>query len=191
VKSELPRLATIGRHIGRICATTRTPISCSDLASETLEHWALKGVHEVTGVEPTTVYLHYNVDEGYLKNPSAIELANQVKSSCRFIEVPYPSVDADRLQSLSDDIARERVGAQDARLGSLLQCDAVVLVGGNKSAEQLVLLLNYIERLRFRAANPILFIPIPWIDGVGRAAHAAFRGVLDDADFVGSVVPSR
>ena len=168
-------------------------IACTDLQDETLEHWVLKGVSEAVsaGSPAVTAYLHFNTMDTYDKGLPARKLVADLEKTCRLVEIPYPFADPDRLRTLSDEIRREPVRAHDARMGSLLQSDVVVLVGGNKSAQHLVELMSFLDRHHIRVAKPIIFIPIPWIDGMGRIAFHEYKGRIDDADFVTKMVRDR
>jgi hypothetical protein len=185
-EKERARFQTIGFEVGRSCTTRGLAIACTDIQPETLEFWALKGVKEAVraGAPQPPIYLHFTAADAYAKGASSRQLVSEIEDSCRMVEIPYPYADADRLKALSDEIRSEQVTVHDARIGSLLKSDAVVLVGSQKSAQHLIQLMSFIDRHHIRAAKPMVFVPIPWIGGMGRTAHQEFRGLIDDADFV-------
>lgn len=179
----------IAQEVGRACARANMAIACTDLEPETLEHWALHGIaaEAPIGTKPVRVYFHFDAArENATQHPNA-ESKRLLDTRCESIRIPYPFVDSDRLSDVNDEIARERVRGHDSRMGSLLQADAVVLLGGNTSAKHMVQLMAFMERHHIRAAKPLLLIPIPWIAGMGRSCYQEFNGVLDEHEFVTKV----
>jgi len=188
---ERKRFEQIGVALGRSLRAADMAISCTDLNEETLEHWTLRGVQDAPREDLLPVYLHFNTADTYATGRPAQKLLAEIEGHCQLIEVPYPYADADRLKVVAEEISREQVRVHDARIGSLLQCDVVVLAGGGKSAQHLIQLMSFLERRHIRAAPPILFVPLPWVPGVGRIAYQEFKGSLTDPDFLASVIAKR
>lgn len=175
----------IGQEIGRCCVEGGIAISCSTLDLDTLEFWALKGVKKAMShsKRPFSIYFHYNIADSPYRSGDPEELYKNLPSTVRRIEVKYPHYDTFYKKNINDDIAYDRSDAHDARLGSLLQCDCVILVGGTHSAKHLVQLLTFIRKQRITVRKPILFIPIPWVGGTARKVFQAYTGVIEEMNF--------
>lgn len=172
----------LGRLVGEACATANASVSGSALNPDTLEYWALRGIESAASTQSARrwhAYLHFT-DEHSVYADAALDLRRTLKD--HLVEIRYPHYDARQRAVLNEDVSYDPSPAHDARLGSLLQCDAVVLLGGASSAQHLVQLLRFIGKHRVRAAKPIHFVPLPWAGGTGRRVYDTFSGVVEELD---------
>ncbi|HEY6179163.1 MAG TPA: CHAT domain-containing protein [Kofleriaceae bacterium] len=178
-------LRNIGQEIGRCCAINQMSLSGSQLEEGNLEYWAALGAKQALTERDKHVnfYLHYNRAEAPHAGESGRKIYDTLSCTIPVIDVRYPVQDHSSLAMLNDEINYQRMPSHDARIGSLFQCDAVLLLGGNNAARHLVQLIAFISRHHLRAANPIVFVPLPWAGGTAEKAFRAFNGIVEDLDF--------
>jgi len=184
---ERSRFETIGEELGRCVAERRMALSGSMIQPNTLEFWALKGALDHLAPRPCPIpfYLHFNgIEAPYI--PGDAERLYRTAAdggSIHMLEIKYPQHDSYYQNSVNDEIAYEKSSAHDARLGSLFQCDAVVLLGGSHSARHLVQMLAFLAQNKMRVSKPVLFLPLPWVGGTARKAFNAYHGIVEELDF--------
>ena len=183
--SNREEFSKIGRQIGQCCAMAGFALSCSMLNSNTLEYYALMGVREakVDHLREVSIYFHFNGAESPYAPGDAEKLFRELPPIVRKVEVKYPQHDTFYLNNINENIAYEKSTTHDARMGSLLQCDCVLLVGGTHSAKHLLQILTYLRQQRMKASKPVIFIPVPWVGGIARKVFQAYDGVVEEIDF--------
>ncbi len=172
----------IGADIGNYCAAKRLPIIGSSADDRTLEVAALDGVSQCLRSHPSEdgleFFVHFSA-RGDGSRPDFVGALGSLPSSLRITYVEYPYRAGKRLQRVRTVVKSERDNEHDARFGSLLQADLVVLLGAGDSAHNMLEMVASIENLRLRAAPPLFLLPLPWCPGMGRVAHKEFRGSVN------------
>lgn len=180
----IPLFQKIGKAIGRCCAINRMSLSGSHLEEGNLEYWAALGAKKSLAKRDDFVrlYLHYNRTQAPYTDGSGHDLYKGLRATIPVIDVRYSVQDHSSLAVLNNEINHQKV-SHDARIGSLLQCDAILLLGGNEAARHCIQLTAFISRHHLRAAKPIVFVPLPWVGGTAETAFRAFNGLVEDLDY--------
>lgn len=172
----------VGRAVGEYCAKRGFPVIGSSDDDRTLEVVAAKGACDYLRLHPEASGLdfivHYTA-RGEGSRPEFGRAAGELPENLHVAYVEYPYRDGRRLQRVRTVSKSERENEHDARLGSMLQADIVVLLGAGGSAYNMLELVASIEDLRLRAARPHLLIPLPWVPGMGRVVFEKFHGTVD------------
>lgn len=189
VASSMGRLQKIGQAIGRCCATSGMSLSGSRLQQSNLEYWAAfgaafsaKGAPAVPDSDPVRLYLHYNGAELPYTEGEGEVLYKDLRATSSVIDVKYPDYSSAAAKELNTEVNHQSLPSYDACIGSLFQCDAILLIGGNEAARHCIQLTAFISRHNLRAARPIVFVPLPWVGGTAERAFRAFNGVVEDLD---------